>query len=89
MLEFFFRKFQDCGQSFADDFHLFGMIWTDNHLIFTVDNEEIGDVWAPQNGFWYFGGFQENPGGTNIWQNGSWMAPFDKEVGINLRYTLP
>jgi hypothetical protein len=78
----FFRNLQGTGQSFADDFHLFGMIWTDNHLIFTVDNVQIGDVWAPQNGFWYFGGFQDNPGGTNIWENGNWMAPFDREVGL-------
>lgn len=78
----FFRNLQGTGQSFADGYHLFGMTWTDNHLIFTVDNQEIGDVWAPENGFWYYGGFQNNPGGTNIWQNGNWMAPFDQEVSL-------
>ena len=78
----FCRNIQATGRSFADDFHLFGVTWTDNHLIFTVDNEQIGDVWAPQNGFWYYGGFQDNPGGTNIWQSGNWMAPFDQEVSL-------
>jgi len=58
------------------------MTWTSNHINFTVDNVQIGDVWAPQDGFWYYGDFQNNPGGTNIWQSGSWMAPFDQEVGF-------
>jgi hypothetical protein len=78
----FFRNIESTGQSFADDFHLFGMTWTDNRIFFTVDNVQIGNIWAPQNGFWYYGGFQNNPGGTNSWQNGSWMAPFDKEVSL-------
>jgi beta-glucanase (GH16 family) len=76
------------GQSFADGYHLFGMTWTDNHLIFTVDNEQIGDVWAPQDGFWYYGGFENNPGGNNIWQNGNWMAPFDQEFQIILNVAV-
>lgn len=80
----FSRNIQNTGQSFSDDYHLFGLKWTDNHIIFTIDDEEIGDVWAPQNGFWYYGGFQDNPGGTNIWQNGNWMAPFDQEVNCAL-----
>ncbi|XP_069683835.1 beta-1,3-glucan-binding protein-like isoform X2 [Periplaneta americana] len=72
------KSLQGTGKDFADDFHLFGMEWHDNHLNFSVDNQQIGIVWAPQNGFWYYGGFENNPGGTNIWQNGNWMAPFDQ-----------
>ena len=82
MQEFFFRNLHGTGESFADGFHLFGVTWTDNHIIFTVDNEEIGDVKAPEDGFWYYGNFQNNPGGTNIWKNGTLMAPFDQEVGL-------
>jgi hypothetical protein len=63
---------------------LYGLTWTDNHIIFTVDNEEIGDVWAPENGIWYYRRFQNNPGGTNLSQDGNWMAPFDREVGLLL-----
>jgi hypothetical protein len=58
------------------------MTWTDNHLNFTVDNVQIGDVPAPENGFWDYGGFDNNPGGPNIWENGTLFAPFDKEVGF-------
>lgn len=82
------KNIQNTGRSFSDDYHLFGLKWTDNHIIFTIDNEQIGDVWAPQNGFWYYGGFQNNPGGTNIWQNGNWMAPFDQEFQIILNVAV-
>jgi len=80
--EFFSRNLEGTGQSFAGGFHLFEMTWTENHINFTVDNVQIGDLSAPQNGFWFYGGFQNNTGGPNIWENGSWMAPFDQEVGL-------
>ncbi|PSN31228.1 hypothetical protein C0J52_27120 [Blattella germanica] len=82
------KNIQNTGRDFSDDFHLFGFNWVDNRITFTVDNQEIGTVWAPQNGFWYFGGFQNNPGGTNIWQNGNWMAPFDKEFQFVLNVAV-
>ncbi|PSN29748.1 hypothetical protein C0J52_27821, partial [Blattella germanica] len=82
------KSVQNTGRDFADDFHLFGLNWVDNRITFTVDNQEIGTVWAPQNGFWYFGGFQNNPGGTNIWQSGNWMAPFDKEFQFVLNVAV-
>ncbi|PSN30366.1 Beta-1 [Blattella germanica] len=75
-------------KDFADDYHLFGIEWTENHIKYTVDNEEIGTIWAPQDGFWYFGEFHNNPGGENIWQYGSWLAPFDKEFNFILNVAV-
>ncbi|XP_069683866.1 beta-1,3-glucan-binding protein-like [Periplaneta americana] len=82
------KSIADTGRDFADDFHLFGMVWTDNHITFTLDNEEIGTIWAPQGGFWYYGGFDQDPGGENIWQNGNWMAPFDREFNFILNVAV-
>jgi len=58
------------------------MTWTENHINFTVDNVQIGGFSAPQDGFWFYGGLQNNPGGPNIWKNGNRMAHFDQDVGI-------
>ncbi|XP_065346175.1 beta-1,3-glucan-binding protein-like [Cloeon dipterum] len=67
------------GRDFSQDFHLFGMDWTKNSITFTVDDKVIGSVSPPSGGFWHIGNFSENPGGTNIWQNGEYLAPFDRD----------
>ncbi|XP_069695969.1 beta-1,3-glucan-binding protein-like [Periplaneta americana] len=67
------------GRNYADDFRLYGVEWTDQYMRFTLDNVEYGRIDAPADGFWYFGEYDKNPGGDNIWQNGNNMAPFDQE----------
>ncbi|XP_069695954.1 beta-1,3-glucan-binding protein-like [Periplaneta americana] len=67
------------GRTYADDFHLYGVEWTDQYMRFTLDYVEYGRIDAPADGFWYFGEYDKNPGGDNIWQNGNNMAPFDQE----------
>lgn len=74
-----FRTLEGSGRDFSDDFHLFGMEWTRNSITFTVDDEIIGSVTPPTGGFWAIGGFDKNPGGRNIWENGEYLAPFDRE----------
>ncbi|KAE8748671.1 Gram-negative binding protein [Frankliniella occidentalis] len=73
---------------FADDFHVFGMEWSPVGFRFTVDNEEIGRMAPPQGGFWDLGGFDSNPGGPNIWANGTQLAPFDKKFYIILNVAV-
>ncbi|XP_049808336.1 beta-1,3-glucan-binding protein-like [Schistocerca nitens] len=70
------------GRDFADDFHLYGMVWTRNSISFTIDHQLIGSISAPAGGFWRLGGFEQNPGGNNIWRAGDVLAPFDKEFFI-------
>lgn len=66
-----------------DAFHKYEIEWVADHIKFSVDGQETGTVWA-NNGFWSRGHFH----GYNIWQHGSHMAPFDKEVWryIHVKY---
>jgi len=64
---------------FSDDFHVYAVEWTKNHLKFTVNGNEVGTVTPPNGGFWQMGGFQ----GNNIWANGAKTAPFDKPVKMS------
>lgn len=67
---------------YADDFHVYGMDWTNTSMVFTVDGEEVGSVTPPAGGFWELGKLNENPGGESVWKGGERMAPFDQEFYI-------
>ena len=75
-----YRSLLETGRDFSDDFHLFGLVWTEDFINFTVDGKSIGSIENPRGGFWHLGGLDKNPGGPNIWAKGKAMAPFDKEV---------
>ena len=40
-------------------------------------------VRPPRGGFWQLGNFDEDPGGANIWANGTDMTPFDRRVRLH------
>lgn len=62
---------------YGDSYHLFGLIWNETSIVFTVDDIETGGVTIPEGGsFWKLGEFE----GNNLWEDGDHMAPFDKEV---------
>merc|ERR1712121_340133 len=69
--------------SWFGDYHIWKLDWTTDHIITSVDNQEIMRV---QNGqsFWQFGGF----GGNNIWASGNKMAPFDQEFYMILNVAV-
>ncbi|KAJ1519914.1 hypothetical protein ONE63_004152 [Megalurothrips usitatus] len=73
---------------FADNFHVFGMEWTPAGFRFTVDKKEIGRMAPPKGGFWSLGNFDADPGGPNIWANGTQLAPFDKKFYIILNVAV-
>ncbi|XP_034231448.1 beta-1,3-glucan-binding protein-like [Thrips palmi] len=73
---------------FADAFHVFGMEWSPAGFRFTVDREEIGSMPVPPGGFWDLGGFDKDPGGPNIWANGTELAPFDRKFYIILNVAV-
>lgn len=60
---------------YNNEFHRFGLTWTEQGMRFTVDGIQTGIV-PVGDGFWKRGGFR----GDNIWSSGTQMAPFDQEV---------
>jgi beta-glucanase (GH16 family) len=62
--------------SFATQFHTYGLSWLPTGISFLIDGQVIGSISPPAGGFWKLGGSS----GTNIWANGTIMAPFDKRV---------
>nr|CAD7458821.1 unnamed protein product [Timema tahoe] len=82
------KSLADQGTDFAADYHLYGMEWAEDSINFTVDGEKIGGITPPEGGFWKLGGFDESPGGTNIWKNGTRLAPFDKPFFLILNVAV-
>ncbi|KAJ4427900.1 hypothetical protein ANN_23908, partial [Periplaneta americana] len=75
-----FEKSSQEGRGYDQDFHRFQLEWTDNHIKFSIDDEELGTVTPPEGGFWDVGQFNSRVGATdNPWRYGTKMAPFDKE----------
>ncbi|XP_071446297.1 beta-1,3-glucan-binding protein-like [Hetaerina americana] len=73
------RSLEGVGGDYGDGFHIYEMSWTEKKMEFFVDKTYLGGIDAPEGGFWKLGGFDENPGGKNIWENGGPMAPFDRQ----------
>jgi len=73
------------GRSFADEFHVFGLLWTEEGMIFYLDTEENVVLqttrtdywqWGAENGFW-------NAADFNPWQYAqSPAAPFDRQFHL-------
>lgn len=72
------------GGDYSDDFHVYEVERTPDHLIFRVDDNEVGAVYPPAGGFWEMGHF----GGNNIWAGGDRVAPFDKPFYIILNVAV-
>lgn len=68
---------------FAEDFHVYKLIWTKEFFQFFVDGVHLGSVTPGPGGFWARGGFGWT-GLPNPWENATIMAPFDNEFGIIL-----
>ncbi|KAK4020527.1 hypothetical protein OUZ56_002493 [Daphnia magna] len=62
---------------FASDFHIFGLQRLPQSIRFYVDGILIGEITPPDGGFWEVGQLYRDPGGPNIWGNGTTMTPFD------------
>lgn len=65
---------------FSSDFHIYGLQRTPKAIRFYVDGILIGQVVPPPGGFWELGQLDRDPGGENIWANGTTMTPFDYPV---------
>ena len=65
------------SDDYADDFHIWVMDWTPDHIAFSIDGEETYRLTAPgePGGLFNHAGFD----GENIYSGGGPMAPFDEE----------
>lgn len=67
------------NNGFNTEFHNYQMEWTSNHIKFSVDDNQIGII-PVGDGFFKRAGFDKiEPKLTNVWENGTLMAPFDQE----------
>ncbi|XP_055892127.1 beta-1,3-glucan-binding protein-like [Biomphalaria glabrata] len=66
------------SSNWHNDFHVWRLEWTQEHILTFVDNQQIMSVTPPDGGFWQKGGFS----GYNLWASGSKMAPFDLDFYI-------
>ena len=66
------------SDTLSTEFHVYGLRWTSDGIMFLLDGQVVGLMNAPDGGFWRFGQLS----GDNIWALGSRMAPFDQKVGF-------
>lgn len=66
--------------NFNDDFHTFGLVWTEKGIYTYVDDEskKVLDVNIDQS-FWERGGWAKNPSLSNPWRGQPDVAPFDQK----------
>lgn len=58
------------------------------HIRFSVDNEEIGQVKPDDGGFWRLGGFPDNFENPWTFAENNFMAPFDRRFYIILNVAV-
>ncbi|XP_066282938.1 beta-1,3-glucan-binding protein-like [Branchiostoma lanceolatum] len=68
--------------TYGSDFHKWTMVWTDQYLKFSVDDELMLTV-SPPDGFWALGDFGL-PDSDNPWSGAGRMAPFDEDFYLIL-----
>ena len=65
------------GASFSDDFHVFGLLWTNTSLITYIDNPSNVVLSVPLDQFYAKGQFPSSY--ANPWPADHAAAPFDQE----------
>ncbi|ODN06057.1 Beta-1,3-glucan-binding protein [Orchesella cincta] len=68
---------------FHSKFHNYGLIWTPDQFIFTLDDEIMGTITPPPGGFWEMGNFT----GPKLWDNNK-MSPFNQPFYIILNVAV-
>lgn len=87
------------GQDLSVAFHTYGFLWNETTMLTYIDNESTGVVLhvdltqTPPNGagggnvsnwFWTAGGWANNAGLANPWQDAGYNAPFDQRYYLIL-----
>ncbi|XP_067000619.2 beta-1,3-glucan-binding protein [Anabrus simplex] len=72
----------DGADSWSDAFHTYAISWTPDHVTFSVDGREIGNMVPPHDGF------KTLPEFTKLqsipWTRGTKIAPFDQEFYLSI-----
>ena len=67
------------GKDFAQDFHIYGLIWNETYIGTYLDDPANTVLSVPINqSFWEFGNWSDS-GLDNPWISGGQNAPFDQE----------
>lgn len=75
-------KYSAKGHGFNQDFHRYQMEWSEKGIIYSVDDIKLNEIDVDE-GFLKKGHFEKLiPPYKNIWENGTIMAPFDREFYI-------
>ncbi|KAG5185643.1 glucan binding protein-2 [Tribonema minus] len=78
------------GDTFADDFHTYGLFWDQDILYTYVDddsNRVMSIAFNESASMWEKGGF-EGSGMANPWEGGSAAAPFDQRFYISMSVSV-
>ncbi|KAK6177896.1 hypothetical protein SNE40_012770 [Patella caerulea] len=77
-------KLAPSGTTWADDFHMYTLDWTRDHIRMEVDGQAVLSWNTPPEGYWKHEGFA----GDNIWAKGGTDAPFDTNFGLILNVAV-
>ncbi|ESO99025.1 hypothetical protein LOTGIDRAFT_238954 [Lottia gigantea] len=77
-------KLKTDGSTWADDYHLYAVDWTQDRIKCTVDGNPVLDWKTPPEGYWK----HENFSGNNLWANGGPDAPFDGKFDLILNVAV-
>ncbi|XP_063234625.1 beta-1,3-glucan-binding protein 1-like [Bacillus rossius redtenbacheri] len=70
------------SSGWCDDFHVYSLEWTPDHMLFSVDGQQVHRITPPEGGFGALPDF--SAASDKPWSRGSNMAPFDKEFYLTL-----
>ena len=76
-------------RSYADKFHVYGMNWTEDSIVLSIDGRTTLNVTLSPTGFWGLGNYDSwLPGYHSPWTSGTKIAPFDENFYIVLNVAV-
>ncbi|KAG5868028.1 hypothetical protein JTB14_026669 [Gonioctena quinquepunctata] len=78
---------KNVNPGFDEQFHRYQLEWTEDKIVFSIDDEVTGTVTPPSGGFWELGQLGST-GVDNPWKRNSKMAPFDQEFYLVLNLAV-
>ena len=83
------EKKAPAGTDFSQDFHIFGLEWTQNEIFTYLDSRDNVVMKLEMNeSLWTQGGFDKIAGIDNPWLGGSRDAPFDQKFYLVLNVAV-
>ena len=77
------------GRDFSQDFHVFGLEWSEDMIFTYLDDRDNVVLQMPLNeSLWSKGGFDKLDGIDNPWEGSSQAAPFDQKFYLVLNVAV-